>query len=311
MTNKIVTALEDGLKDVSKSAEDGGEAYAKHVEETGSKLEGDAKSHAETDGKNKDDLTKAGEKKDDPASKADASKAEKAAADKAAAEKAAAEKEAADKAAAEKAAAEAKAAAEKAAATQAKITELRSQGHAPQRHLDASDAQLEGRLGKPLLKSDGTVQKNADGYVLTSKKMDPARTDALTLPDTDPVKYKDMYKTSATGAAKNHSCGSYATAFGRPEDLESAEAAAKASIPSTATGRYVADIDAKTAIGDEGMANLRGKYIDPANPTTGTTINYKPVNFDGARLTGVYDQDASGKWNLTTLYPEPDAGVNP
>jgi hypothetical protein len=312
MTNKIVTALEDGLKDVSKSAEDGGEAYAKHVEETGSKLEGDAKAHASTDGKNKDDLTKAGEKKDDPASTAHASTAEKDAADKAAAEKAAAEKEAADKAAAEKAAAEAKAAAEKAAATKAKVDDLRTQGHAPQRHLDASDAQLEGRLGKPLYKKDGTLQTDSEGYVLSNQKMDPARTDAASLADTDPLKYKDMYKTTAAGAPKNHSCGPFATAFGSPEDMAKAEDAAhKAISPADpADTRTTVSLDAKTVLGDDGVSRLRGTYIDPSNPVTGTAINYKDADFSGSSILAVYDKNASGGWDLTTMYPEPDKAVN-
>jgi len=304
VTSKIVTVLEDGLKDVTKAGEDGGEAIAKHLEETGTKVGKDATKHAETEADVTKDLTKAGEhpseavtkpeaktepKKEDPAAEAEA--------------KAAAEAKA-------KADAEAKAAAD--AATKAKVDELRTQGHAPQRHLDASEEQLKGRLGTPLTDKTGKVQVDKDGYVLSSKKMDPARTDALSLADTDPLKYKDMYKTSAAGAPKNHSCGGFATAFGSPEDLAAADSAARKAISAGTTDTRVAvSLDAKTVLGDDGVARLRGTYVDPANPMTGGAVNYKDADFSGSSILGIYDKNASGGWDLTTMYPEPDKGVNP
>ncbi|MBR7832892.1 hypothetical protein KDL01_06440 [Actinospica durhamensis] len=220
----------------------------------------------------------------------------------------AASKEAADKAAAEEAARKA----EKAAVPK-RVAELRNQGHGPARHLDASDKQLEERLGKPVLQGNPPrTQLNSDGYVVSSKKIDPARPGAGGLADTDPLKYKDMYKTNAAGNPMNHSCGQYSTAFGDPESMVKADAAARAGIPAGAAGRQVVTVDAGTAIGADGVSGLRGKYIDPANPMTGTQVNYKDVNFGGAKITAVYDQDpASGDWNLTTIYPEPDKAVNP
>ena len=220
----------------------------------------------------------------------------------------AAAKEAADKAAAEDAARKA----EKAAVPK-RVAELRNQGHGPARHLDATDKQLEERLGKPVLQgTPPRTQLNPDGYVVSSKKIDPARPGASGLTDTDPLKYKDMYKTNAAGNPMNHSCGQYSTAFGDPESMVKADASARAGIPAGAAGRHVVTVDADTAIGADGVSGLRGKYIDPANPMTGTQVNYKDVNFSGAKITAVYDQDpAGGDWNLTTIYPEPDKAVNP
>jgi hypothetical protein len=314
MTSKVTSVLKDAAKSVVKSAKNAGEAFAKHIEATGSKLKGDAKAHKETDAKNKDGITKAGAKKPDEVPKSDAAKAEKAAADKAAAEKAAAEKEAADKAAAEKAAAEAKAAADKAAATKAKVADLRTQGHAPQRHLDATDQQLEQRLGTPVVQGKvPKVQTNADGYVISTKKVDPANTAAHGLPDSDPNKYLDNYSTNAAGVANKHKCGSFSTAFGNEDSMVSAEDAARKAIPAGSTATHeVVSVDAKTAIGDDGLNALRGKYIDPANPVSSTgSINYKDVNFTGSKITAVWSRpDATQPWKLTTMYPEPDQAVN-
>lgn len=200
----------------------------------------------------------------------------------------------------------------KAAATQAKINELRGQGHAPQRHLDADDQQLQDRLGTPVVQGNPPRVQMNSGYVVSSKKIDPARSGAGALPAADPLKYKDMYSTDAAGVPRNHKCGNYSTAFGDPESLASADQAGRASIPPTASGHYVTETDAASTIGADGVANLRGKYIDPSNPMTGPQVNYKNVNFTGAKILGVYDQDpASGDWNLTTMYPQPDDGVNP
>jgi hypothetical protein len=314
MTSKVASVLKDAAKSVVKSAKNAGEAFAKHIEATGSKLKGDAKAHKDTDTKNKDSITKAGSKKPDAVPKADASKAEKDAADKAAAEKAAADKAAADKAAAEKAAAEAKAAADKAAAIKTKVSDLRTQGHAPQRHLDATDQQLEQRLGSPVVQGKvPKVQKGADGYVISTKKVDPANTAAHGLPDTDPAKYHDNYNTTAAGAPAKHKCGSFSTAFGDEGSMVSAEDAARKAIPPGSTSTHeVVSIDAKTAIGDDGVNALRGKYIDPANPLSSTgSINYKNVNFDNSKITAVWTRgDATKPWELTTMYPEPDQAVN-
>jgi hypothetical protein len=316
LTSKVTSVLKDAAKSVVKSAKNAGEAFAKHIEATGSKLKGDAKAHKETDAKNKDGLTKAGSKKADEVPKSDASKAEKSAADKAAAEKAAADKAAADKAAAEKAAADAKAAAEKAAAIKKKVADLRTQGHAPQRHLDATDQQLEQRLGTPVMqgpKGKQTVSMQ-NGYVASTKKVDPANTAAHSLPDSDPNKYLDNYSKNAAGNPNKHKCGSFSTAFGDEQSMVSAEAEAHKAIPAGSTSTHeVVSIDAKTAIGEDGVNALRGKYIDPANPLSSTgSINYKNVNFANSKITAVWSRDDATKpWSLTTMYPEPDQAVNP
>ncbi|MBR7828106.1 hypothetical protein KDK95_17445 [Actinospica sp. MGRD01-02] len=299
--SKITEALDDGLKDVVKAGEEGGEGLAKHLEETGTRVGDGATAHAETEVKNTEELTKAGSKPADPVTDAKPKDETPEATDSTA-----------GLSAEDKAKAEAEEAA-RAAALKAKVAELRSEGHAPQRHLDSSDDQLKGRLGQPLFKRDGKPQTDANGYVVSSKKMDPARTDALSLPDTDPLKYKDMYTADASGALKNHKCGAFATKFGDEESLAKADAASRAAIPAGATGRISTSIDAKAAIGDDGMAKLSGKYIDPANPADSAgNINYKDVDFTGSTLTGVFDHDpATGKYNLVTLYPEPDKAVNP
>ncbi len=147
--------------------------------------------------------------------------------------------------------------------------------------------------------------------MVTTKKIDPARPGASSLPDTDPLKYKDNYNLDKTGAPTNHKCGSFATAFGDGESMVKADDAARASIPAGSTGRTAVTIDANGAIGADGVAGLRGKYIDPANPITGTAPNYKNVNFTGAKITGVYDPDGAGGWRTVTIYPEPDTTVNP
>ncbi|WP_034266553.1 hypothetical protein [Actinospica robiniae] len=218
----------------------------------------------------------------------------------------AAAKETADKAAQEAAARRA----EKAAVPK-QIGELRTQGHAPARHLDPSEKQLNDRLGKPIMEGDPPTPKmTPDGYVMTTQKVDPARPGAGGLPDTDPLKYKDMYRTKPNGQPANHSCGPFATAFGDPESMAKADAAARAAIPAGAGTHELVTIDAAGAIGPEGMGNLRGKYIDPSNPLTGTNINYKDVDFTGTKITAVYDKAPDGSWNLTTIYPEPDRSIN-
>jgi hypothetical protein len=108
----------------------------------------------------------------------------------------------------------------------------------------------------------------------------------------------------------NHSCGQYATAFGDPGSMVKADAAARAAIPAGATGRVPVTIDAAGTLGPEGVSGLRGKYIDPSNPMTGTQINYKDVNFSGATIKAICDKDPVSEWKLTTIYPGPDDGAN-
>jgi hypothetical protein len=311
MTNSIVKAFEDGAKEIGESAEKGATAYAGHVEEAGGILAKSGERHETNDSDLGADMSKITAPKEDPSlPKSPSGSGSSGAASGAGADEEAAAKAAAEKAAADKAAED--------AATQARIAELRTQGHGPQRHLDASDDQLVGRLGTPIMAgkkgAPPTPAKTPNGYIQTTKKMDPARPGALGMPDSDPLKYKDNYSIDKkTGKPANHKCGEFSTAFGDAESMVKADAAGRAKIPAGTTGHYSSQLDATdtmNAIGPDGIANLRGKYIDPKNPLTGTQVNYKDVNFTGTGIVGHYDQDASGEWKLTTMYPTPDPAVN-
>jgi hypothetical protein len=313
MTNSIVKAFEDGAKEIGESAAKGATAYAGHVEEAGGILAKSGERHLTNDTDLGADMSKISTPKEDPS----LPKSTSGSGSGGAASGAGADEEAAAKAAAEKAAAD-KAEAEKAAAIQGKIADLRTQGHAPQRHLDANEDQLKGRLGTPVMQGKkGAPPKPqiSNGYVVSNKKMDPARPGALGMSDSDPLKYKDNYTTDKSGNPANHKCGNYSTAFGDAESMVKADSAARAKLPATpapGNNREAVSLDAASTIGPEGMGNLRGKYIDPANPMTGTQVNYKDVNFTGSGILGIYDHDASsGKWNLVTMYPTPDDKVNP
>ena len=174
-----------------------------------------------------------------------------------------AEEDAAAKVAADKAAEEAAARRAEKAAVPKRIGELRTQGHGPARHLDATDKQIEDRLGKPIMQGNPPRPHEPGRLRRLAEEGRPGAPGAGGLPDTDPLTYKDMYRTNAAGNPMNHSCGQYSTAFGDPESMVKADAAARVGIPAGASGREAVTIDAQSAIGADGVAGLRGRYIDP------------------------------------------------
>ncbi|WP_336086834.1 hypothetical protein [Nocardia sp. SSK8] len=193
-----------------------------------------------------------------------------------------------------------------------RVAELETQGHSPQRHLHPTDGQLQSRLGTPHMTGNPPhANFQPDGYVIARNKIDPAK-GPVELLTRD--RYMDKYATDAHGNPTKHKVGSFSTAFGDARSLVAAESAARNEIPvgSTAT-REVVRLDpaqVRAAIGDAGIANLRGYYIDPANPMTGTRVNFKPVDFTDAEILAVYDRGRNGEWNLTTMYPEPQKAFN-
>ncbi|UFS93404.1 hypothetical protein [Nocardia huaxiensis] len=209
-------------------------------------------------------------------------------------------------------AAVAKAGSTDAAADALRISELETQGHSPQRHLHPTDGQLQSRLGTPQLTGNPPHPNFQDGYVVSSGKIDPAK-GPVELLTRD--RYMDKYATNNAGDPIKHKCGPFSTAFGDQRSLVAAEAAARNQIPVGSTApREVVQLtpeQVRAAIGDEGIAKLRGFYIDPANPMTGTRVNYKPVDFTDTKILAVYDRTPTGDWNLTTMYPEPQKRLNP
>ncbi|MGS2807400.1 hypothetical protein [Nocardia sp. MW-W600-9] len=188
-----------------------------------------------------------------------------------------------------------------------RVLELESQGHGPQRHLHPTDGQLQLRLGTPHMTGNPPrANFQQDGYVIARNKIDPAK-GPVELLTRD--RYMDKYATDAHGNPKKHKVGSFSTAFGDARSFAAAESAARSEIPLGSTkSREVVLLTAeqvRAAIGDLGVAKLRGYYIDPVNPMTGTRVNFKQVDFTDAEILAIYDLGPGGEWKLTTMYPEP------
>lgn len=179
---------------------------------------------------------------------------------------------------------------QRAAALNNHIAQLRTEGHAPGRHLDPDDQTLQTRLGTTKLNPDGTPKIKTEGpsvgHVSSENFVDP-----LTGTTTDGV----------TGGA--HRCGPYATRFNNPEDMARADDYFRAQI---AAGNDPVFTPISEVLGPDGHKQLTGFYKDPTDPTT-----YLTVDFEGGTIRPVYRVNASGHFDLITMFPEPAVGKHP
>ncbi len=170
------------------------------------------------------------------------------------------------------------------------LDNLRTEGHAPGRHLDPGEQALKNRLGTTKRNPDGTPKlKTAGpniGHVASENFVDP-----LTGSTTDGV----------TG--NPHLCGPYATKFNNPEDMARADEYFRKQL---AGGTLPGPTSISDVLGPTGHQDLTGFYKDPADPS-----KYLPVNFEGGTIRPVYRPDGSGGFKLHTMFPEPAPGKHP
>lgn len=170
------------------------------------------------------------------------------------------------------------------------ISGLRTEGHAPGRHLDPDEQALKDRLGTTKTNPDGTPKlKTAGpnvGHVASENFVDP-----LTGTTTDAV----------TGNA--HLCGPYATKFNNPEDMARADDYFRKQL---AAGTLPGPTPISDILGPTGHHDLTGVYKDPTDPS-----KYLPVDFEGGTVRPVYRPDGSGGFKLHTMFPEPAPGKHP
>ncbi|MFF4950922.1 hypothetical protein ACWC2K_25465 [Streptomyces chattanoogensis] len=200
-----------------------------------------------------------------------------------------------------------------------RVDDLRRQGHGPQRHLDPTDDMLKERLGRPvgprdqddnLLKdSDGNFRvSRQDGYVQSEKKVDPVHG-----PNAKERLGDDAYM-DAENPSKRHKCDSFSTGFkeDQGEAFMYADEHARGRIDGDRTripnsNRHEVVFSPEDAWGPgDHRDKFRGFYIDPDNPVNGDqSINYKPVDFQHAKIKAIYAPDGNGGHKLVTMFPEP------
>ncbi|ARF56201.1 hypothetical protein [Streptomyces gilvosporeus] len=200
------------------------------------------------------------------------------------------------------------------------VDDLRRQGHGPQRHLDPTDDMLKERLGQPspvrdgngnhLTDNDGNPRYHMqDGYIQTTDKIDPAHG-----PNAKERLGENAYM-DAEDASKKHKCDSFSTSFGsgQHEAFTYADQHGRSRLDPSEQGRQVVSFSPEEAWGPGSHhERFRGFYIDPSNPMDHKTgnINYKPVDFAGAKIKAIYDPDGNGGHRLVTMFPEPVRGRN-
>lgn len=171
------------------------------------------------------------------------------------------------------------------------LNELRTEGHAPGRHLDPDEQALKDRLGDTKFEADGVTPKLKKsgpnvGHVASENFVDP------------------LTGTTTDGVHGNaHLCGPYATKFNNPEDMARADEYFRKQL---ASGTLPGPTPISDVLGPTGHEDLTGFYKDPANPST-----YKPVDFSGGTIRPVYRPDGSGGFHLHTMFPEPAPGKHP
>lgn len=170
------------------------------------------------------------------------------------------------------------------------INTLRTEGHAPGRHLDPDEQTLKARLGTTKLNPDGTPKLKVGGpnvgHVASENFVDP-----MTGTTTD------------IDTGNPHRCGPYSTKFDNPEDMARADDYFRAKI---AADEDTAPTPIAEILGPDGHRRVTGFYKDPSNPS-----RYLPVDFEGGTIRPVYRANASGGFNLITMFPEPVPGKHP
>ncbi|MFG2694649.1 hypothetical protein [Kitasatospora sp. NPDC048407] len=195
-----------------------------------------------------------------------------------------------------------------------RIAGLRKQGHGPKRHLDPTDDMLKARLGTPAppYQSNGqpAYHRTADGYVQTQNKIDPAHG-----PNPQKRLKGDALYMDAEDAARRHKCGDFSTAFkpGEDEAYLYAEQHARGRLDPAKAGPQQIEFSPEEAWGpgSDHHNRFRGYYVDPDSPVDSNgKVNYKPVDFRGAKIFALFKPDGNGGHRLVTMFPEPDRGRN-
>ncbi|MFD9124484.1 hypothetical protein [Kitasatospora sp. NPDC059571] len=187
-----------------------------------------------------------------------------------------------------------------------RVDEIDGQGHAVGRHLRVTDQQLKDRLGVPVMQGPQGAQyvakERKTGYVVSTNKIDPLHgPDAKTrLPE--PNRYYDAEK-----APNKHICGTHSTAFSDSESFVHAEAHARSRLNPADPGPQTILFSPSEAWGPGGhLGRMRGYFIDPDHPLDpGGAVNYREVDFTGARIRAIYHPDGKGGHKLHTMFPEP------
>jgi hypothetical protein len=161
-----------------------------------------------------------------------------------------------------------------------RMAELRTEGHGPQRHVDITRMEMHGRLGTPTFNPNGTVRLDANGFVESTRKLDP-----MTGTTTDGV----------TG--RQHRCEPIVTRFDSPAEFVQAEAYLRQR--TNETGAFDARVPISEIFGAD-PPKLTGYYLDPADPS-----HYREVDFTGGTVFAAYSLDANGDRKLDTLFCEP------
>ncbi|MFE4022975.1 hypothetical protein ACFXPZ_37205 [Streptomyces sp. NPDC059101] len=193
---------------------------------------------------------------------------------------------------------------------------LRKQGHGPQRHLDPTDDMLKERLGKPspVLDGNGNHLKDTDGkpryhqqggYVQTTDKIDPAHGPNAR------ERLGENAHMDAEDMSRKHKCDSFSTSFGEGQDdaFVHADLYGRGRLNHGEAGRQAVTFSPEEAWGpgSNHHERFRGFYIDPDNPVEKASgaVNYKQVDFIGAKIKAIYDPDGNGGHKLVTMFPEP------
>ncbi|KPC62904.1 hypothetical protein [Streptomyces chattanoogensis] len=196
---------------------------------------------------------------------------------------------------------------------------LRNQGHGPQRHLDPTDDMLKDRLGEPTRAKDPQgklIEENGDwkytrqrGYMQSQNKIDPVHG-----PNARERLHPDDLYLDAEKKGKPHKCDAFSTAFkeDQGEAFVYADEHAKGKIDGERTrirgsDRHQVIFSPEDAWGPgDHRDKFRGFYIDPSNPMNrDESINYKPVDFQDAKIKAIYAPDGNGGFRLVTMFPEP------
>lgn len=175
--------------------------------------------------------------------------------------------------------------------TERRIAALRTQGHAPGRHLDPDIETLQRRLGTTVREENGRPKIKQGGpnvgHVASEDHIDP-----LTGTTTD----------GDHGGV--HRCGPYATKFNDPADMAKVDAYVRSYIDEH--GAEPPSIPIADVLGPEGHKRLTGVYKDPENPD-----RYLPVDFEGGTIRAGYRQQPNGEWKAITMFPDPRPGRHP
>ncbi|MCB5907922.1 hypothetical protein [Streptomyces pinistramenti] len=167
------------------------------------------------------------------------------------------------------------------------------EGHAPGRHLTATDDELKLRLGTAQTDANGELKLYGPaspnvGHVKSENNVDP-----LTGTTTDGV----------TGRV--HRVGGCATRFDRAEDMVSVDRYYRNYISENGHPPDH-DVAISDVLGADGYKRLSGFYRDPGNPR-----EFLPIDFEGGTIKAVYKYRAGRGYFLHTMYPNHAPGRHP